>query len=222
MIYDLSAAGIRLCLFMLFLLLFGPSGCKQKIVSVSTPSAQKDITEIQEGEIIDVTGNKELYEERKAFWVNKMPNHYRLSFSFICDCNHRTTQHQEVKKDGKVTTERTGNFLTIEVKAGKVIGIRKEDGEQIPVKVFRTKMPPTGIVEYIWKPGKNENEGTRLLSEPIEFLWRRTQEAIESVPQKKLKTLYDKQFGYIKKIDFISSIPDYEFQGEIKHFTPLF
>lgn len=189
--------------------------------SALTPSSQKKVMDIQEGEIIDTAGSEGLFEERKALCLKNMPHHYRLSFSFNCDCYLSTTQLQEVKKDGKVTMERGDDLLTIEVKDGKVIGIHKEDGEQIPVKEYRAERTPPGLVEYIWNIGKNENDGYKLLSEPVGLLWKRGQEAIQSKPEKKITITYDKQFGLIRKIDFFSSIPGYYFQGEVKDFTTL-
>jgi len=216
----LGAMEMRRWVLMLFLL-FTFSGCEQKSESMPMPGPQKKIVEIQEGEVIDTTGSKELFEERKALWLKNMPNHYRLSFAFICDCHHSTAQLKEVKKGGKISLDRDGNLLTIEVKDGKVIGIRKEDGEQILVKEYHAERLPSDIVEYIWNVGNSENDGNKLLSEPIKFLWKRGQEAIESKSRKSITITYDKQFGFIKKIDFYSSIPDYYFQGEVKDFTPL-
>lgn len=208
------------CLIILFFL-FASSGCERKSNSVPTPSEQKKEMGILEGEIIDPTGSKDLFEERRALWLKNMPHQYRLKFAFTCDCHLDTTQIQEVKRDGKASMERSGNLLTIEVKDGKVIGIYKEDGESVPVKEYRTEGTPSGLVEYIWNMGKHEHNKYKLLSEPVELLWKRGQEAIQSKPEKKLTIVYDKQFGFIKRIDFGSSIPDYYFRGEIKDFTPL-
>ena len=115
-------------------LLFASSSCEQESRSATAPGAQMKVMDTQEGDIADTVGSKELFEERKALWLKNMPHHYRLGFSFICDCHHSTSQLQEVTKGGKVSMERGGDLLTIEVRDGKVIGIRKEDGEQILVK----------------------------------------------------------------------------------------
>lgn len=202
-------------------LLFVISGCGKKSIGLSKPNTHQEVADMQQGEIIDSVGSNELFEERKALWLKKMPTHYKLSFAFVCDCPHRTTQLREAKKDGELFLESYGNFLTVEVKDGKVVGIQKEDGEHIPIKEYRKDKLQPDAVEYSWNIGKNESYGYKLLSEPIGFLWRKAQEAIRSQPQKKLILTYDKKFGFIKKIDFFSSIPDNYFQGEIKHFTLL-
>ena len=216
----IEAREIWLCLLTLFLLP-ALSGCERKSKSSMTPGVQKKVMDIQEGEIIDTAGNEGLFEERKALWLKNTPQRYRLGFSFNCDCTQRTAQFKVVKKAGKTFIDRSGDLLTIEVKDGKVIEIRKEDGEQILLKEFRAERFPSDLVEYIWNPGKSESDGNKLLSEPVEFLWKRAQEAIQSKPQKKITITYDKQYWFIKKIDFTSSIPDYYFQGEIKDFIPL-
>ncbi|MCI0392936.1 MAG: hypothetical protein MOB07_29745 [Acidobacteria bacterium] len=185
-------------IILFFLIAF--SGCERDSNSAPTPSEKQKVKGIQEGEIIDSVGSKELFEERRALWLKNAPRHYRLKFAFTCDCHLDTTQIQEVKKDGKVIMERSGSLLTIEVKDGKVIGIYKEDGEPVPVKEYRIEGTPSGLVEYIWNIGKNENDEQKLLSEPIELLWKRGQEAIQSKPEKKFTITYDKQFGFIKRI----------------------
>lgn len=211
------------CLLLLFLLL-ASSGCEQKSEEVLTLSAQESAREavnIQKGDITDTSSSKEIFEERRALWVKKKPSHYRLGFAFTCDCHYRTSQLRTVKSGDKVITEHSGNSLTVEVKDGKVVEIRKENGDQVPVKEYRAAQAPSSLVEYVWNVGQSEKEGHKLLSEPTEFLWKKTQEAIQSKPPKTISITYDGQFGFIKKIDFVSSIPDNYFQGEIKGFTSL-
>jgi hypothetical protein len=197
------------------------SGCQQ--VGNSTLPRKENPSSIQKSkDISDSPANREHFEKQRAIWESKKPNHYQVDFIFSCDCTYRTSQLREVIVNGKTTTERSGETITVEVKNGVVVDVRKTRGEHALVGEYRrADKASSSLPEYLWNVGKDDKDGQRLISDPIAYLWKRASEGFQKQSPPIFNITYDGNWGFIKFIEFSSGIPDNYFKAEIKNFIVL-
>ncbi|MEP7342660.1 MAG: hypothetical protein ABI977_33335 [Acidobacteriota bacterium] len=209
--------------FLLSLLLFFSLNCRQIEKEASTSVAREKISSVekQENDILDSTANRKLFEEMKKLWFSKKPSHYRVHFTFTCDCKYRTDQLRDVSVHDRIIKERNSNVLTVEVNNEKVIDIRKEDGKSALVGEYHSTSTLSSVTEYLWRIGEDDKDGNNLLSEPVGFLWESAEKAFQNKATKVFSITYDGHLGFIKRINFISEIPDDQFKAEINNFTVL-